>query len=487
LAGGDFFKAVQVYSYNFPKSGLRILEKYFTEGLDKIRLTLSSIIFGAIRASLEKGLIQKEVIEQMEKKLINDSRTEFRLCFHRSWIVSFWQGTVTIEQLEYQLANMLRGNQEEVEEAFHVLYKCLLNQLTNRTFATFTMQWLNQNTSPAIPPLAKYYVVNSMIRLCNVSGIKNRLINLSDTNNLIIKIQPIPLDNAGTWHDIEYYLVDRLHEDKKSFENFLKLLVGSNPPDFLEQFEDQKFGYLISEMGESDMSLLIADLIFSEDDKQRRLGNILFQKVSLESFSKDRIEKIDETHLSLALYEFIRRPFISKEASKFFIMLEPNFCTVSPELQEEFKHQMTLQAINYPGDCLEEWKKINNPSDLIKSVIESAERYFNNLKKISNSPAKSFTFPEFNQAFEKGRREHSRKISEGVREKSVFMNLMKNVDIIYGKQWSAMVQGKLSEPTEFKEYSHYIEVPRLEEIDPEGSHIRRLQATSHIKNLKKQK
>ena len=168
-------------------------------------------------------------------------------------------------------------------------------------------------------------------------------------------------------------------------------------------------------------------------------------------------------------------------------MLEPNFCTVSPELQEEFKHQMTLQAINYPGDCLEEWKKINNPSDLIKSVIESAERYFNNLKKISNSPAKSFTFPEFNQAFEKGRREHSRKISEGVREKSVFMNLMKNVDIIYGKQWSAMVQGKLSEPTEFKEYSHYIEVPRLEEIDPEGSHIRRLQATSHIKNLKKQK
>lgn len=485
LAGGDFYKAVENYSFNFPKSGLGVLEKYLSEGLNDLKLHLSAVILGSIRASSEKGIIQKKLIEESDNKLINNPRTELRICYHRSWTISFRKGILSIEQLEHQLSKMMQGTQEEIDEAFNVLHGCLLSQLANETFANFSMQWLNKNTINKIPPLAKYFVVNSMLRLSDISGAKKRLIDINDANKLIVAIQPVPQDNARTWSDIEHFLVDRLREDKKLFADILNKFVEVNLAGLLEQFESDKFSYLKSEMNKSDVSGLLSELLFSMDERKRRLGIRLFQDIKNVSLPTETLEKIDESLLGIALCEFIRRPFLGNDTSRFFIMLEPRFRSMSAELQKEFKHEMVMQAINYPGECLETWVKINNPSELLKGVIESAKKYFENLKNICNSPANSFSFPECNHAVEKGRRESSRKVSEGIREKSILVKLVKNVDIIYGNQWSTLVQGNLGDPTSFKSVSHSIEFPRLEVIDPEGMAIRRFQATIKIKQMQK--
>ncbi|MFQ5963732.1 MAG: hypothetical protein ACE5KZ_05555 [Candidatus Scalinduaceae bacterium] len=485
LAGGNFFKAVNEYAFNFPQSGLKVFEQYVSEGLDNLRLNLSAIILGALRASSEKRLIQKEIIEGWEEKLINSPQTESRLCYHKSWITSFWRGIISIEQLESKLAKMMEGTQEEIDEAFYVLYKCLLNQLTSEVFVKFSMQWFNKNASGKIPPLAKYCVVNSMLRLCDVREAKSRLINISDANKLIIKVQPIPQENNGTWSDIEYYLIDRLHEDKKSFADILNLLNEANPETLFKKFRSNEFDYLTSKLSKSDASWLITNLIFSQDAKKRKLGNILFQKIKINQFSSEIVEKTDETQMSIVLWEFIRRPFLGAEVSRFLIMLEPRYRICSTKMQEEYKREMVMQAINYPGECLENWKKMRNPSKLLKSVIESAEKYFENLKKTRNSPANSFSFPELNQSAKKGYREYSRKISEDAHKTSILSRLAKHIDIMYGDQWSIMAQGKLGDPTPFKEVSHSIEAPRLEEIDPEGMVLRKVQANTQIKEAEK--
>lgn len=485
LAGGDFYKAVENYSSNFPRSGLSIFEKYLSEGLDDIRLHLSSILLGAIRASSEKGLIQKQVIQELDKKLVNATRTELRLCYHRSWIITFWRGMLSIKQLEKQLSKMIEGAEEEISEAFNVLYKCLLSQQTNEAFVNFSMQWFNKNASNKIPPLAKYCIVNSMLRLCDISETQKRLVNVSNANKLIITIQPISKEDAGIWSDIEYYLVDRLREDKNLFADFLNQLAETNIVGLLEHFDGDKFGYLKSEMMKSDMSKLIAELLFSTDDKKRRLGGILFQKIKINSFPSEILEKVNESQLIIALWEFVRRPYMGPDTSRFFILLEPRIRVASPEVKKEFELEMLNQAINYPGECLENWKEISDPSDLLKYIIKAAENYFGNFKNTRNSPANSFSFPEFGQAAEKGSRAFSRKVSRDVHEKSIFMKLVKNVSIIYGDQWSIMVQGKLGDATPFKEVFHSMEFPRLEEIDPEGMAIRRYQATPKIMNLQK--
>lgn len=485
LAGGDSYRAVENYSFNFPKSGLDVLEKYLSEGLDVLKLHLSAIILGSLRASSEKGLIQKQLIEELDNKLVNNPRTELRICYHRSWVISFRKGILSIEQLEHQLSKMMQGTQEEIDEAFNVLHGCLLSQLANETFINFSMRWLNKNTTNKIPPLAKYCVVNSMRRLSNISGAKKRLIDINDANKLVIAIQPVSQENAGTWSDIEHFLVDRLREDKKLFADILNKFVEVNLAGLLEQFESDKFSYLKSEMNKSDVSGLLSELLFSMDERKRKLGIRLFQDIKNVSLPTEILEKIDESQLGIALCEFIRRPFLGNDTSRFFIMLEPRFRSVPPELQEEFKHEMVMQAINYPGGCLKNWEKINNPSELLKGVIESAKKYFENLKNICNSPANNFSFPECNHAVEKKHREFSRKVSKETQEKSILMKLVKKVDILYGKRWSAAVQGNLGDPTSFKEYTHSMEFPCLEEIDPEGMAIRRFQATIKIKHIQK--
>jgi hypothetical protein len=485
LAGGDFFKAVGEYAFNFPQSGLKVFEYYASEALDNLSLSLSAIILGELRSSIEKELIPKEIIEEWENKLTNDPRMNSRLCYHRSWITSFWRGTVSVGQLESKLNKMAKGSQEEIDAAFYVLYRCLLNQLTNEVFVVFSMKWFNKNTSSKIPPLAKYCVVNSMHRLCDASKANSRFININDANKLIITIQPIPNENTGTWSDIEYYLIDRLNEDKKSFADILILLNEANPEALFNKFKNNEFDYLVSELYKLDASWLITDLIFSQDARKRKLGNILFQKIRIDQFSSERLEKIDDVQMSIVLCEFIRRPFLSTEVSKFLIMLEPRYRIASNKLQEEFKQEMVMQAINYPGECLDNWKKTKNPSKLIKSVIESAEKYFENLKKTISSPANSFSFPELNQAANKGAREFSRKVAEGARKASILSELAKHINIMYGDQWSIMAQDKLGDPTPFKKVSHSFEASRLEGIDPEGMVLRRIKATLKIENLKK--
>jgi hypothetical protein len=165
-------------------------------------------------------------------------------------------------------------------------------------------------------------------------------------------------------------------------------------------------------------------------------------------------------------------------------MLEARFQRAAPELINEFKQEMLLQAINYPGECLEAWKQINNPSELVRSVLESTEQYFKKMRDISKLSAVSFVFPELERALALGHREFSRKLSEGD-NKSAFASIFKTVHVIYGKQTSTVIEGKLSNPTPFTETSLSTELPRLELIDPEGMTIRRMQAAAEINEVLK--
>ena len=484
LAGGYVFKAVKEYAYHFPSFGLKVFERYISEGLSEPRLNLAANLLGALRSSAFRGQISKGIIKKWENKLRNNPKTEFRLCYHKSWVTSFDLGTVSIEQLDAKLIEMLNGVPKEIDEAFNTVYRCLMGKLSDPDFVRFAMNWFSKNASSHIPPLAKYCVVDSVWRLCSPRRKESKLVEVSEANNLLIAIQPVPDDNLGTWHQIEYYLVDRLHEGIEVFEDILTKLTEVNSKGLLTQLEE-RFDYLKSEMSKLNIEELVTNWLVSLDHRKRRIGWLLFEEIKLPSLSEKILSKISEVQLKIALLEFIRNPFLGEKTSQFFLMLEPHFRNVSSQLREEFKQEMIIQAINYPKACLENWKKISNPSRLLQNVIKSAEAYFNNLKNIKDSPARSFSFPEYKTAVERSYREFSTQVVQGARKKLVFANLVKNVEIIYGSRWSIMVEGKLGEDAPFKQSESSVEFPRLEEIDPEGMALRRLQASVQINDLEK--
>ena len=485
LLGGDVFEAVKKYAIHFPESGLRVFEKYVSESLDEMRLSLAATLLGTVRSRAHKGYIAKDSIKNWDDQFQNSPKTAFRLCYYRSLIASFDLDALSIAELDVNLSKMLNGDQEEISEAFNTVYRCLLGKLSDNGFVTYAVKWFSKNASGQIPDLAKYCVVEAMWRLCRTRKGDPRLINLSEANNLLVAIQPIPINNLGTWHQLEYYLVDRLREGEAIFEDIFAKLVEANAEGLLAQFE-KKFSYLKSKLPKySNIKTLVTQFLISPEQPKRRTGNLLFGKISLNSFSEEVLNKADESQLKIMLLEFIRQPFLGEKTAQFLLFIEPRFRRASSELQEMFRDEMVMQAINYPGACLDKWKKISNPSNLLQKAIKTAEEYFENLKKIKDSPAISFSFSGHEKAVETERYEFSNQITKKAHEESVIAKLAKNVQIIYGSRSSVMREGKIGEDTPFSEFSSSIEFPRLEAIDPEGMIIRRLQASSRIKDLEK--
>lgn len=483
LAGGDVFKAVGKYAFHYPELGLRVFEDYISEILDELKLSLAAILLGTVRARASQGHISKESVMKWDDELQNNQKTERRLCYYRSLIASFDLGTLSISELDDKLTKMLDGDREEISEAFNTVYRCLLGKLSDIDFVRFAMNWFLKNASSQIPELAKYCVVSSMWQLCRARGKEPRLVDVTEANNLLAVVQPIPNDNLGTWRQLEYYLVDRLHEGPASFESIFTKLVDVNAEGLSATLHEDQFRYLKSEMSKQNIEGILTNYLLSPDHGKRMIGNLLFQELKIQSLSQEVLSKADESQLMVLLLEFIRKPFITEKVSQYLLLIEPYFNQAKPEIQRIFKDEMVMQAINYPEACLKSWKKVSNQSNLLQGVVKTAEEYFENLNKIKDSPAISFSFTEYRKVAETHYREFSSQVAKRAHEKSIFAQLVKNVQIIYGSKWSIYMEGNLGEDTSFHELTSSIEFPRLEIIDPEGMALRRLQASTKIRAL----
>jgi len=486
LAGGDFYLAVQKHACQFPETAFTIFEKFVANGLAEPRLTLGAIIFGALRSVSGTGRIPVQKMRKWERILKNSPRIELRVCRHRSWAVSYSLGGVSTRSLHLKLKEMLYGLPQEIDEAFGTVYHCLLGRLEDSDFINFAINWFVNNTSPTIPGAAKHFVVSATHNLSYKIKKSSTELDISVMNNLITLIQPIPEENQGTWSELEYYLVDRLHEGQESFGVVLDKLTDVNAEGLAVQFSSGQFRYLVSEMSKSNVEDTLTKLIVSRERRKRRLAMEILRKMGKIQLSKQILDNADEVQLKIILLEFIAIPLVEESATEFLLALEPYFSRASQQLQDQFSIEMTLQAINHPLSCLKILKDIQNPSKLIQDAVSAAERYFDKLRKIYDSPAVSFSFPRFKEMDEKAKRTLSEQISKSMREQSVLVSLIKHVQMVYGSTWSNLIGGKLTEDSQFAKFEKSIEFPRLEYIDPEGMRVKRIQAALEIKQLEAQ-
>ena len=485
LAGGDFFRGVENYAFNFPSAGFTILDQYIKDGLDDVRLHLAAIILGAVRSKSEKENVLKETVNKWD--LETRQKTELRRCYYRSWTTFFRRGGISTNKLSLVLDKAIEGTIEEQNEAFDVVRRCSSRRV-EKEFAHFVFQWLNKHISSKLSPDAKYSITDTVYKLRDCQGRNRVLIDTADANELILSIQPIKKEYANIWEKMEHYLVHRLRENTDNFGKLIKQIADKNPEALIELFIDHKLEYLISEMNRIGISQLIADCIFSTNDVQRRLGNVLLQRIDIETLSDTvmEVKHVSDKELRLALWESIRvLSADGKKTARLLLMMESLVRKISDnELRDEFESEMVLQATNYPGVCLKEWKRIEKPSDLLKRVIVKAESYFEKQKKFQNSSANSFQFPEYMEATEKARRNLSQRFLE-TRDQSLVSQIFSTVDLIYGNLFtlSQGEPGDIGEPMPLEELSFQVEMPRLERLQPESMALRRCEAERKIRCL----
>lgn len=487
LAGGNFYKAIEAYAFSLPSEGLDVFDQYIGAGLDESKLHIAAVILGVIRTKSIEDKSFEEAVNKRDVRLKGSPKTELRLCYLRSWSFAFGRGGVSNEKMSSVLDSAMEGTPAEQDESFAAIHRCLIGQ-SNEDVLEFALRWLNRYVSSGLSSNAKLSVLRVLSQVQDSRKDGSGGLKTPCTHSLILAIQPIDVGEIGLWKEVESILVNQLRESTRDFNELLIQITERNPKPLIEQFKNREFSYLISEMGKEDVRGLVTECVFSKSDNVRRLGSVLFQRVKIDGLSDEVIKGKADSELNAVLWEFVRGAFDGESAARFLLMLEPLFRNASSSvLRDEFEQEMFLQAVNFPGACLEQWKKFENPSDLLNRVIAKAENYFEQLQSVKDSPAYSFEFPGLREADENGRRDISKNISEGVREKSLFQQLVKRVSLLYGDSWCVLGQGDqrgIGETLPLHDISTVMEIPRLEILAPEMMALRRLEASVQLARFK---
>ena len=484
LAGGPFFEGVYEYAVHFPEEGLKVLERYKRDTFDGFRLDLAAIILGAIRTCVDQGKMEKAKTGLFEDKLRRHPHSSFRRCFNRSWIGYFRGGTVSAEILFSALDEMMDWSADDIDDAFWVLSQAILSRVNEHLFLGVAIQWFRQRTTPHLPQGAKAVIVNLAIRLIEKTKIPGSGFTGTDADALLLTIQPIPKDQKHILRNLELYLVERLKNDKDEFGAFLRELAARSSENLSELIEENQLTYLVRELSNAEPSALITDLLLSEKIFERRLGRALLEEIQISELDETILKKkANKKKLQILLLEIARRPFSAEVTSRIFLLLLPIYENTEAALREEFSDEMAFQAINYPGACYGPWKQVSSPTQILVEVLAKTKTYFDGIDKVRLCSGGHLTFPEWSLAVKEWERRFSNEVSTGARKASVFASLVRHIDIIYGSEWSIAGNQSVSDPRPMTRFSHGIEVPRLELLDPEGCAIRRLRCISKLKKL----
>jgi hypothetical protein len=154
--------------------------------------------------------------------------------------------------------------------------------------------------------------------------------------------------------------------------------------------------------------------------------------------------------------------------------------TCSEEFQNEFYKEIVLQAKNYSGLCLDEFKRRANDFPLLQKAIEEVNKYFEHLVNLRKTSICSMDVQGYRQARRLYARRFSNEVSMGAEKLSLFAQICKKYSLIYGKSWRIYGQGTLGESSPLQGYPSSFEMPRLELINPEDMAARRFYASAQI-------
>ncbi len=480
LASGDFFNALDNYAYNFTEEGIKVLLFYLEQDFIGIQEELSSIILGSVRAAIRNKKLSKNLIA-IEEKLKNSSDENHRNVFYKSWVATYLRNAASYEEVKEIIDQAVKGKEKEISGAFFIIFRIVVKDLNDDKIILPTLDWLNINVSDNLPAEAKFQIINTLYWLITFDG---NLQNLYERKNIYLnifaKILPVETTYLGTWKKIEELLTSLLRKKSDFFLEFLHVIIKQSFNPFWELLSKDHFEHLEYTLSNSIADEVFTKLIFSESDKERVIAIELFRKLKVVSIKSNNI-KPNESVLSKLLLEFSKSILLEK-SSEFLLMIEPYFRNVNSELKNEFIKEMVFQAVNFRGACFDKWSKIENPSDILKEVIERAKTYYEKLKKVHDLPARSFTYYKFVEGAELERKIQSRDLNRIVKEKSVLLSLIRHTQILYGDKWAFQNNIGEEKARKFNEISYSVEFPRIENIDPEGMVLKRMFINANLKS-----
>ncbi len=481
MASGRFYRYIEFCTQGDGDQHRQILASYYKRAasLTEHQLTLCTLLLGYARMN--------NSIEDLDADFLNSEHLELRMCHHRSWNISIPPQQPWIET-QVILDRICEGDTKEKESALRLALSLSVARETDyNDFLSAAFSWFRKNIEEEHTPDLKHEFFSKAEMHCFQQKPESTDLLCSEVIQTIPLLLPVPIDHKGTWNQCFGMLAAMLDRSESGFIQAFGALVASTPIEIFEHYRyDDGYAHLLGKMREhaSAMVPMVTRYCFSSLRGCRQIGLHLFDALNLDQFA-DAGEDLQSDCVCLALLEFKLANHLEEAETRFYAAIEP-FVIQFEQAKGLFIEHSKDAAINYPGNCVEQWKEHSAKNSLLRDAIKKQDEYFAALEDPELLKGLRALMPNI----EIGHYLKSRSDADSMRKgfelahaKSPLLSLVKTVNLLYGDEFSNVCEGQISAPNALTKHSQSFTLPRLPIIDPEGEFLERMNTAQLIRKF----
>lgn len=476
LIQNGFWGCVDSYTKNFPNEAFSLAQSWIEQiPQESDQIVLSRIIGILHDIKTDEYLNSRRY--PFEQKISSAGRPEWRTCYILSWLqqIPNKEFNVDIYDTLKEIANqgMAEAN----------AWRNLLCSIVRHRKDLWSKAYADLKT-PSSNAICRYLTGRAA-----VDGYKadsEETISRKEWETLFISLLPFDLTQEGglvllleeLLHEISEKAPDHLHV-------FLPLIANSGRDSWLSLIESdasRKIEWIFRNL--SVRQSLTTDLCLGHNRFERKTGLWLLRMEPAISLDTSIVLLASQKCAELLFYE-VQRTLILDGAiiAHIHSALCARDMNNNPSFKDELRTEIKLQALN-SHDYRTTLKTLLPPDSLFLTILDEVEGEYTTLQDALQSPALQMDAPGYLQAEGMARIKIARETDKFSREKSVFLKMAKNVQILYAKTWRHFSENNgLSNASGLHKFEHSFEVPMQEFINPEGMILRRYNASQSIQEL----
>jgi len=478
--GADVWKSVRTLCESNPDCALEMIWM-LTQPPEDRRLNIAGEMLGTIRR-LELGESQEAELKRLEDFFGSHSDEKFRAVYNWSWATTARAVGIDDAQLRVLFARADSGNLGDLGSVVSVVCRiCVNDELPTEIFGLCT-DWIGERVAPSLPAAAKYYVANSATHLSRAKSgdEKPRL----DCSAWITGIQPVHEDEGGTWGEIQRYLYNLVKDDVGSFRRVFEQLCETSAATILSFMQQPRcFDLLLHQLQDSDVDEMVGRLAMSPSTPTRRLSVFLFDKLNIEALHDASFEPHGGLGMRLLFHEVQRTMLSAQSLARLFVSMLRHVDLADDHFKNDLVDELKLQSRNFAGGCRQELEEQGADLPEVVDALKSVDDYFQRLKVAHEAGINAMDVAGHWRAAMLHRRKFSQQVSEGAKEHSPLLSMMKQVSLLYGNASSMFIDAKLRNATPLVATSSSMEIPIVDFCDPEEMALRRIHASAAIQCL----
>jgi hypothetical protein len=470
-----FWMSIRAFCHRSPSEAVVVIQNWLGQAPDDTGCKVLARMVGYVRSAVLSNVRAAEQFEALER-LLSTGHPTWQAIWIRSWAENL-QGLDEQKALEIRGPSIHSGS--EKQSAW--IYLLCAMALENHSAWQWIIRELRANASSNLRSEPRYRIMTTALQ-----GIETTAGEfVPQWQQLLEAIMPINAEEDGLWEAIEYHWADQANKNPEILRSVINELGRLSGTTFIQQLHAGKLSYLISVLTEKGIHRAIcSDLCFSMATSARKLGLLLFAECGVDQLDETAIREANSVQLELLLLEAQRTTIDYAALARLHASLASQVDELGTELQLVFYDEVAIQGLNTHAYREALAREASN-NEYIQAILEDVRQRLEETGKAFASPALQMDVPGRNSAEMLSQQRMARDVAKGIKQRSMFLNLVRRVTLLYGGQsWRIfMPDGSLGESSPMHSSSTTVEVPRMELFDLEGMHLRRLEASARIAKL----